>query len=149
MHIRTLRCQRRGTGQKTSRVHGERVRTLGHHVQQRGRGEIDPRVRSDRAGHGPVGLRQAHGGERARSGGVCEARGEGDGGRTREGEHRLYGEHRGECWQREVCRLRDVEACGAGVGEVRELEAGCLWDTRELCFTRASWDANVEGHLGV
>ena len=43
-------------------------------------------------------LRQAHGGERAWDGGVCEARGEGDGGRAREGEHSLYDERGGERW---------------------------------------------------
>ena len=42
-----------------------------------------------------------------------------------------------------------MEARGAGVGEVRELEAGGVWDTRELCFTRANWNTIVEGVVRV
>ena len=112
MQLRTLRCQRRGTGQELSRLHGEILRTLGLHVQQRRHWKSNPRVRLERAGLGLGGLRQAHGGERAWNGGVREAR-------------------------------------GAGVGEVREHEPGRVWDTRELCFARAGWDAIVEGHVGV
>ena len=52
-------------GQKVATSIGSNICTYIHHVQQRGHRESDPHVRSDCAGHGPVGLRQAHGGERS------------------------------------------------------------------------------------
>ncbi|CAI0399254.1 unnamed protein product [Linum tenue] len=97
----------------------------------------------DRAGPGPGGNGPGFGGQREGDRGVCEARGEGDGGRAREGwEHRVYSK-RGRVHRRERDGgLLPVEARGGRAGEVGERAAWGARDQGELCVAVRGGDAD-------
>ncbi|KAJ0959992.1 hypothetical protein J5N97_000248 [Dioscorea zingiberensis] len=70
LHLHPLRRDKRGSSEEPGRINGPDARPPGHHFQQRRNILL---VRADRDGLRPLQLRQAHGGQRPRDGGVCEA----------------------------------------------------------------------------